>query len=129
MRRDRGREGHFASPPDTDLDETAHAFDDPEGVLDAAVLDRGLHMVRVALVVVYGALVPIVVVREAPPPGRPRESRRFNLEKAVDPSHRLSSGQPEGRRPCPPSKEFRKRASQDEREALEVCQLLRSRFE
>ena len=52
-----------------------------------------------------------------------------NLEKAVDPSHRQSSDQPEDRWPCPSPKEFRERASQDEREALEVCQLLRSRFE
>ncbi|MDA8272103.1 MAG: hypothetical protein M0Z39_12035, partial [Actinomycetota bacterium] len=44
--------------------------------------------------------------------------KQLNLKKAVDPSHRQSSGQPEGRWPCPSPEEFRKRASQDEREAL-----------
>ena len=89
----------FASPPDTDLDETAHAFDDPEGVLDAAALDRGLHRILVALVVVYGALVPIVVVREVPPPGRSREFRRFNSGRSVEsPPHRVfSSWRPSAR--------------------------------
>ena len=74
---------------------------------------------------------------------RPGEARRLqaldpqskarlvpiNLEKAVDPSHRQSSGQPEGRWPGPSSEEFGERALQNEGQPLGVRQLLRSGFQ